>query len=496
MAKEKTAGWNHLWFERLMAITAAVNLSLVLFNLSYIPWRDFYLRKLPSLTRVYDPIKGIEPYRDTQDYLKTVNALKEQVSQIGLQSPTAETLLQELRRQSIEMIQTNPFALANKSGTLEQIKNRMRDRVYKKSYKGKKSASTAFTIFWSRVHLSAYGWQPEIKFFDEQIQPLIETNYYRHIGENGEFIDYFWLIDLPFIILFGLEFLARTWTIKRRHRGLRWLEAILWHWYDVLLLLPFWRWLRVIPVTIRLHQADLVDLHPVEQQISRSLVTNFAGELAEVIVIQVINQLQGSIQRGEVTRLLFQRQAHSSYTGTNNDVEAITSLLVQLSVYQVLPKIQPDIEAILYHNIEAVFNQSPIYQALQNLPGLGDARTQLIKHLATQVTKNTYNAIVTAVEDPVGAKLSSQLMQHFSEALESEVQKKQTLQKIEALVLNMLEEIKLNYVNRFVHEDVEQVMEERRQLRAIASAQKTVSNNSVLPGSKSGVPHPITERMR
>jgi hypothetical protein len=73
---------------------------------------------------------------------------------------------------------------------------------------------------------------------------------------------------------------------------------------------------------------------------------------------------------------------------------------------------------------------------------------------------------------------------------------KQTLQKIEALVLNMLEEIKLNYVNRFVHEDVEQVMEERRQLRAIASAQKTVSNNSVLPGSKSGVPHPITERMR
>jgi len=483
-ARVKTTGWRHLWFERLMAIAATVNLGLVLFNLSYVPWRDFYLRKLPGLTRVYDPIKGIEPHRDTSDYLKTVNALKEQVSQTGLQSPQAETLLQELRRQSVEMIQTNPFALANKSGTLEQIKNRMRDRIYKKSYKGKKSASIAFTIFWSRAHLSAYGWQPESKFFDKRIQPLIETNYYRHIGENGEFIDYFWLIDLPFIILFGLEFLARTWTIKRRHRGLSWLEAMLWRWYDILLLLPFWRYLRVIPVTIRLHQADLVDLHSVEQQISRGLVTNFAGELAEVIVIRVINQLQGSIQRGEVTRFLFQKENRSSYTGTNNDVEAIASLLVHLGIYQVIPKIQPDIEAILCHNIETVLNQSPLYQGLQNLPGLGNLRTQLIEHLATQVTQNTYKALVAAVEDPVGAKLSNQLMQHLSEALKSEVQKKQTLQKIQGLVLDMLEEIKLNYVNRFAHEDVEQVMEERQQLRAIASVEKTVGSNSVLPSQK------------
>ncbi len=259
---------------------------------------------------------------------------------------------------------------------------------------------------------------------------------------------------------------------------------MLWRWYDILLLLPFWRYLRVIPVTIRLHQADLVDLHSVEQQISRGLVTNFAGELAEVIVIRVINQLQGSIQRGEVTRFLFQKENRSSYTGTNNDVEAIASLLVHLGIYQVIPKIQPDIEAILCHNIETVLNQSPLYQGLQNLPGLGNLRTQLIEHLATQVTQNTYKALVAAVEDPVGAKLSNQLMQHLSEALKSEVQKKQTLQKIQGLVLDMLEEIKLNYVNRFAHEDVEQVMEERQQLRAIASVEKTVGSNSVLPSQK------------
>ena len=105
-----------------MAIAATVNLGLVLFDLSYIPWRDFYLRNFPpGLTQVYDPIKGIEPHRETQNYLEAVNALKEQVSQTGLQSKQVETQLQELRRLSVEMIQNNPFQQANHSGTLETV---------------------------------------------------------------------------------------------------------------------------------------------------------------------------------------------------------------------------------------------------------------------------------------------------------------------------------------------------------------------------------------
>ena len=482
LTRGKTIDPRNLWFERLMAIAATVNLGLVLFNLSYVPWRDVYLRRLPSLTQVYDPVKGIEPHRDTQDYLKTVDALKEQVSQTGLQSLKVESLLKELRRQSVEMIQTNPFALANKSGILEKIKNRMRSRIYNKSHQGKKSASQAFIIFWSRPHLSAYGWQRELRFFEQKIQPLIETNYYRPIGENGEFVDLFWIIDLPFVILFGLEFLARTWTISRRHKGLSWLEAMLWRWYDVFLLLPFWRWLRVIPVTIRLNQTKLVDLQVVEQQINRGLVANFAEELAEVIIIRLINQLQGSIQRGEVTRFLVQRR--SSDKTINNDVEAIATLLVQLTVYEVIPKIQPDIEAILRHNIEIFLNQSPTYHVLQNLPGIGNIPTQLIDQLVTQVTQNTYKALVGTLEDPVGTKLSSQLVQHFSETLSSEVQKKQTLQKIQDLLSGMLEEIKLNCVNRSTYENVEQVIEERRKLQFMTSVIQPLGNNSVLPRPK------------
>ncbi|WP_337886642.1 hypothetical protein [Fischerella thermalis] len=101
------------------------------------------------------------------------------------------------------------------------------------------SARDAFTSFWSHAYLSQMGWQSEINFFNSQIRPLINSNYYRDIGRFGNFINRFWLIDLPFVIIFALDFLARTFYISRRNPDLNWLEAILRRWYDLFLLLPF-----------------------------------------------------------------------------------------------------------------------------------------------------------------------------------------------------------------------------------------------------------------
>ncbi len=111
MNNRKPLKLRNLYFERLMAIIATVNLCLVLFNLSYIPWRDFYWRRLPQITRIYDPIKGIEPHRETKNYLETVNSLEEQVSQTGLQSPEVKTKLVDLDRLSTEIIDSNPFGI-------------------------------------------------------------------------------------------------------------------------------------------------------------------------------------------------------------------------------------------------------------------------------------------------------------------------------------------------------------------------------------------------
>ncbi|MEH2408258.1 hypothetical protein [Nostoc sp.] len=478
----KSSKQRNLWFERFMAITATVNLSLVLFDLSYVPWRDFYLRKLPQIIEIYDPIKGIERHRETKNYLEIVKALEEQVSQTGLQSPQVNSRLEEIRRLSNEMIDSNPFAGVNKSGTLEKIKNRMRDRI------GKESAKQSFAIFWSQPYLSQHGWFQEINFFNQSIRPLIASNYYRKIGESGEFVDDFWIIDLPFVILFGVELLGRTFLLRRQHPGFSWLEAVLWRWYDLFLLLPFWRGLRIIPVLIRLDQARLLNLHPVRKQLNQGIVANFAEELTEIVVVRVINQVQGSIKRGELTSWLSQQENLRPYIDINNvnEVEAIAGLLIKTIVYEVLPDIQPAIVAILRHNIETVFDQIPVYRNLQNLPGLGQAQTQLSEQLATQITTNLYKTLVSAVEDPVGAKLTSQLVQSFSDALGAEIKEKHVLSEIQSLLFDFLEEIKLNYVQRLSQEDIDQIIEQTRQLRTQVSVPAVVNKGATLPEIREG----------
>ncbi|MEH2292363.1 MAG: hypothetical protein V7K31_04335 [Nostoc sp.] len=478
----KSSKQRNIWFERFMAIAATVNLGLVLFDLSYVPWRDFYLRKLPQIIKIYDPIKGIEAHRDTKSYLEAVDALEEQVNQTGLQSPQVNGRLIQISRLSSEMIDSNPFAGVNKSGTLEKIKNRMRDRI------GNESAKQSFATFWSQPYLSQKGWDQENNFFNQRIRPLIASNYYRQIGESGEFVNDFWMIDLPFVILFGIELLGHTFLIRRQHPGFSWLEAVLWRWYDLFLLLPFWRWLRIIPVLVRLDQAQLLNLHSVRKQVNQGIVANFAEELTEIVVVRVINQVQGSIQQGELTRWLSQQENLRPYIDINNvnEVEAIAGLLVKTIVYEVLPNIQPAIIAILRHNIETVFDQIPVYRNLQNLPGLGQAQTQLSEQLATQITTNLYKTLVSAVQDPVGAKLTSQLVQSFSDALGAEIKEKHVLSEIQSLLFDFLEEIKLNYVQRLSQEDIDQIIEQTRQLRTQVSVPAVVNKGATLPEIRQG----------
>lgn len=73
--KDREASRAVPWWSKLIAIAAVINFALVLFNLSYIPLRDFYLRQLPGLVTVVDPLKGIEPHPFTQRYLRTVDDL-------------------------------------------------------------------------------------------------------------------------------------------------------------------------------------------------------------------------------------------------------------------------------------------------------------------------------------------------------------------------------------------------------------------------------------
>jgi hypothetical protein len=113
------------------------------------------------------------------------------------------------------------------------------------------------------------------------------------------------------------------------------------------------------------------------------------------------------------------------------------------------------------------------------LPGVGQAQNQLSEQLANQITTNLYIALVSAIKDPVAAKLSSQLIEKFTTVLGKEIQEKHVIGEIQSLLNDFLEEVKINYVQRLSQEDIEQIIEQTRQMRSQASVQTVVDKGAL-----------------
>jgi hypothetical protein len=433
----------NLWFERSMAIVAAIGFIVSIFDLTYIPVRDFYFRNFPVVIQQYDRFKGIEPHRETQRYLNAVEQLKLTVNQTGLASAQTQSWLQELDGLSVSLIQNNPFQVAEKTGNLEKIKNQVRDRVQNQSAKG------SFQTFWSQDYLTKAGWGKEIGFYDQKIKPLIVTNYYRRLDLSGNYIDLFWQIDLIFIGIFAIELVGRTYYLHSHNRNLSWQQAIVRRWYDLILLLPFAQFLRVIPVTIRWHQAKLINLDVIQSELNRLFVGQLVNELTDAVVIQVLRQTQGAVKQGQITQIIssYLKQPHIDLNNIN-EIEGLFELILEVLVYRVIPKIQPDLEAIFRHLFQKALSESPAYRNLKLLPGIGELPAQAIDRVVKEVSASIYIALTKVLEDPDSGKLSRRLAENLTQSIGDEIQRGQTVIKIESLVYDLLEEVKVTYSNK------------------------------------------------
>ena len=188
------------------------------------------------------------------------------------------------------MLATNPFLDSTNPGVLDNIKHRLRQRS------GHADASAAVDHLLGNPYLRGTDWEQERRFWVDQILPLVEINTWRRFDDSGRATDLSWRIDTPFQLLFILDILLRTWRVKRRYPAMRWRDALLRRWIDLPLLLPFGRFLRVIPVMERLSSTRLIQLEPLRAAISRGVVALLALELFEVITIRVVDALQEWIQ--------------------------------------------------------------------------------------------------------------------------------------------------------------------------------------------------------
>jgi hypothetical protein len=299
-----------LGWDRFVAVWASVNLLWVAFDITYVPLRTFWLQRnlypipsvplvvpltvIPDVTPLVDPIKGIEPHRETQAYLKQFRQLDAALLTLPAgqaPQPRQVLLLNRQAQLTAQLIDSNPFLASEASGTLEKIKNRLRQRA------DRDSARQASSLLLSPERIRTSGWSQERRFWNDQVLPLVATNYWRSIDENGRPADHFWRIDLLlFQSVFVLDILLRLIRLRRRLPGLSWGDALLRRWSDLPLLLPFWRWLRLVPVLERLQTSGLVNFEPLRAVVSRGVVALLAVELFEVLSLQILDGTQGLIR--------------------------------------------------------------------------------------------------------------------------------------------------------------------------------------------------------
>ncbi len=443
------------WWKKAIAIIAVINLLMALFNFSYVPLRDYYLYQFPQLVQKYDPVKGIEPHPTTEEYLHKVDQLEQTYPGAGTSDPQVEKLLTDLRQESREIIENNPFLAASKFTTFAKIQRVIRQHM------GQKRAEDAFMEFWTIPHLESAGWEQELAFFDLYLRPAIASNYFRNVDDFGQYIDEFWRVDIFFILFFAIEYFTNSFVISLRQEETSFLDALLRHWYNIFLLIPFWRWSRIIPVGVRLHTSKLINLERVIAQITHEPAAYLSNQVSQFLLVRLVNQAKDSVSGGDFVKSLVTPEGYIQINNIN-EVEVIIDRLLSLTIYKVLPKVQPELEALLHHSLRRAFQDSKFYRNLRRLPGVGDLPDELIENLANQLADTSVDILSSSYADNEGRKLFEKLSKDFIHSIRIELQNEATSKELESLIFDLLEEWKINYITKSQSQEYDptQILEE------------------------------------
>jgi len=344
------------------------NVGWVLFDLTYlagIPYthltfRDVYLERWPDLVHRYDRLKGIEAHRYTEEFLQKTGKLRKEMLAAGQVTDAAAQGLADLAATMHGFINQSPFTTARKEGNFERIKNLMR------KHHGLDSAKQSFSLFFSPANFAGERLQTEWNFFQEEIEPLIRRNYFRHIGEDGEFIDEFYRYDLFFVAFFALDFLVR-WIYSLRGGALRrWYLFPVRRWYDLFLLLVphHMAWLRLgrlLSLYMRLKANRFLPGEGILPGIIHDNAAVIAEEISGLVLLNILEQTQNVLR----TRSL------ADIAVDNQDLRSIDDLIdSQLAIMacDVVPELEPEISEMVQFSINKALEPwllSPIGPALR-----------------------------------------------------------------------------------------------------------------------------------
>ncbi|MCX8113084.1 MAG: hypothetical protein N3E49_07845 [Bacteroidia bacterium] len=431
-----------MWRQRLetfwdvfMLSMAAFNLMLIVFDLTYISIRPWYIKHAPRVVGWYDAYKGIEPHWITDGYRQLADSLYRGWKQRGSLSPIQlQAFGDTLYKLSLRILSERPYERFGLMAYQELLKEKVKQFI-QEQYGERLRGGEAFRRFWQLTPENA---ALHLDFYQRELRYLLLVNYYRQYDLSGDYVDKFWKLDLPFLVFFWMEFWGAWVVAIRTRRYAYWWMYPVAHWYDVLALIPlkslrWFRLLRIWNLYLRLNRSKVVNF-------SNTLVARFltqqsrliAKAISDEVAYQILEQVKRQAQRGEEIALM---------QGILEDVRPIVRSLVAEEAGPLVESLRrtPALTQIIEESVGQSLDQN-----LPNLPGLPRERVlELIRRTVRQAVDKLLADTEAYLRSPSGRatldRFTDVVLQHVAERLRSPELQRQ-LQSVLLTVLSRLQQ--------------------------------------------------------
>ncbi len=500
-----------------MVFVVLGNLSLIIFDLTYLWLRPFYFKNFPEILTIYDkPILGIEPHRTTQAYtdfvddlsyltklrdsefresqrkktreevysllleLKTtassekfdklliefedglkiqdtekrrlkleptlvqlneffsvmeetdqINKLIElsekysfinRLSQPGKEAFEIQKIMSNMDKKMLELIETNPFAMSGQTENFIMIQDIIKGeyQVHKTKAKDIKirqeldvflnrdripSTVVAFYWFWRDTDRSL---EDKISFFNHNIRLYFDLNYYRAIGSDGKPVNHYLLLDAPFFFFFLAEFSISWMLAIRKKTYIAWFLYPVYHWYDVLGLIPIvefrlFRLVRVYKIYLLLQTNQFTKILG-NDLISRTLryYSNIIKEeISDLVTIQILTEAQNEVKSG------------NSLDQFVNAIDQNRSELKKVVIKNMIKSAQNENLKSLIQNLVGEVTEN----TAQNMKGISFLPKEFQVNVSKQISNALYQALSRSAaamsQDPMGQKSIEKLIDYL-----------------------------------------------------------------------------------
>jgi len=385
-----------LAWDVFMVWVAVINLWMILFDLTYLWLRPVYFSYVPAVIRVYDPVKGIEPHPLTEALLEQLSVTETELTR-DPESPAIPEHVERLRELSYRLMRENPFERSGMDRANDIIKERLSSNISRTgdSLADPEVLRVAVDDFWPEQPGALLE---RLESIDPRVVRGLQLNYYRSYNIDGNLTDWFWVLDLPFLILFWIEFCVRWIIAVKRRTYSRWFFFPIFNWYDVLGLIPVavfrpFRLLRAVSMYMRLKRSELSN---VGKDIFTRTVLYFSNiiteEVSDRVALRILSEFHEEIENGthtKITRSVIEPRA--------SEIEDV--LVAQIRQTLTDPRTIERLRSLIQLNLENAVDES---ESLQAVPLPNVILKPAVRAIGEVILDTTIETVTATLESAEG----------------------------------------------------------------------------------------------